>query len=229
MNMSRARCPSRGESPKRRSSPVDQRRALLHHLLSGDESQFQQLIEDLLFESLPRENVCNLTIKRLQHPSAKQRFRQTVWEDGNKWSRVQATWHLAGNQEAAEAIAMEGIRCDEANCACGRYGLGGYVALSATKANAYADVQHDVRHLFCVLALPDQHLEQGRRGVRPTCTAADLPGHPTELCFVDESRLYCAALVTYQWASTGRRSPQAPRVRHIVPRRVGLRRSRSVD
>jgi len=108
---------------------------------------------------------------------------------------------------AAAAIETCGIRCDDGHCACGRYGRGGYVATSAAKANAYADSDGagGWRHLFLVLALPEEDVVKGERGVRPPCTAADLPSHPTEYCFVDEDRLHCVCRMDYQWAPTGRR------------------------
>jgi len=119
------------------------------------------------------------------------------------------------------AITEEGICCDEARCACGRYGRGGYVALSAAKANAYADSggAGGKRHLFMVLALPDEDVVQGERGIRPIRTAADLPSHPTEFCFVDAARLHCLCLLTYNWVPTGRRSKnrsKSARVSHVV-------------
>merc|ERR1712151_710224 len=128
---------------------------------------------------------------------------------------------------AVESILADGIRCDEETCACGRYGKGGYVAVSAIKANAYADASYEgnedpLRRMFLVLALPDRKIVQGVRGERPIRTAADLPSNPTEYCFVDAARLHCTCMISYRWISTGRREKYATagaRISHIVPSR----------
>jgi hypothetical protein len=70
-----------------------------------------------------------------------------------------------------------------------------------------------------VLAFPDEDVLKGERGVRPARTAADLPNHPTEYCFVDSSRLLCVYLITFTWVPTGRREKvvtAGARVSHIV-------------
>merc|ERR1712187_522245 len=75
------------------------------------------------------------------------------------------------------------------------------------------------RNLFLVLTLPDEQLVVGEKGTRPSRTAADLPSHPTELCFVDSNRLYCGCLLKYSWLPTGRRQKvhaAAPRISHCV-------------
>lgn len=187
--------------------------------------ELQDVVEELLFESLPQENVAELTIRALRNGRSKDRFLQALRDDGARWSRVRPAWHLAGSVEAVASIAEDGICCDESHCGCGRYGRGGYVALTAAKANAYAS--DGLRQLFLVLVLPDDAI-QGERGTRPWCTAADLPSHPTEYCFVNPARLHCVCLVSYRWVSTGRRekvTTAGPRMSHIVPKRLGRPRT----
>lgn len=191
-------------------------RHLYYGTLSPDESQ--DLVEEMLFDSLPRQNVAEVEVKKLRNDRSSQMFLRALRDDGGRWPRVRVTWHLAGGSEAATAIMENGICCDEDHCVCGRYGHGGYVASTAAKANAYSD-SCDRRYLFLVLAIPGEVVE-GERGSRPATTAADLPSHPTEYCFVDSSRLHCVSLVTYRWIPTGRREKlTSPRVSHIVPRR----------
>lgn len=209
-SMSRARSPT---SPGRsRASRIPAPRGhTLWQMFHGalGEQELLTLVEELLFSSLPRCNVGDLAVAQVGSDGSKERFLRAVQDDGGNWLRVRVAWHLAGSREAAESITVEGIRCEEAHCRVGRYGRGGYVALTAAKANAYADssVENALRHLFLVLVLPDERVVQGERGVRPTSTAADLPSHPTEYCFVDPSRLHCACLLTYRWVKTSRRSP----------------------
>lgn len=201
---------------------------LFYGLLSDDEAQ--DLVEGLFFESMPRDNVTCLRVEQLRDEALKRRFLQATAAEGTRWSRTRVSWHLPGGPEAAATIVESGIRCDVEHCACGRYGRGGYVALSAAKANAYAGQEGEdgSRQLFLVLALPDEEVVQGEHGVRPVRTAADNPGYPTEYCFVDAGRLHCACLLTYKWVPTGRRekSPENTRVlSHIVPRRSPWRSS----
>lgn len=193
-------------------------------------SDARSLCESIFFESMPRENVADLVVEQLSSGRLQQRFKEAVRIHGG-WQRVRAAWHFPGSEEAIESILHDGIACDEGHCACGRYGRGGYVALSAAKAHAYADSfgGGGPRHLFLVLALPDEELVVGEKGTRPQRTAADLPSHPTELCFVDPARLYCACLLKYIWLPTGRRQKvyaAAPRVSHVVtPQGNGQRRA----
>lgn len=197
-------------------------RQLFNGTLSAKEDQ--ALVEDMLFHSLPPENVADLVVRQLRNEKSMQRFMQAFREDGGRWQRVRATWHLAGSMEAVAAILESGICCDEAHCSCGRYGRGGYVASTAAKANAYGGSEEgELRQLFLVLALPDEEVVRGERGTRPPRTAADLPSHPTEYCFVDSARLHCTCLLTYRWVPTGRRekvTTAGTRVSHIVPRRA---------
>lgn len=193
------RAPSRSVSPISHSTSHTAR-----HLFQGN----CELVEDLLYESLPPENIAELTVRPLRNEGSMQRFLHVLHLDGGRWSRVRITWHLAGGVEAAKSIMEVGICCDEAHCSTGRYGRGGYVALTAAKANAYA-AGEDLRRLFVVLSLPEDGVLQGERGTRPSRTAADLPRHPTEFCFVDTSRLHCVCLVTYRWVSTERREKWA--------------------
>eukprot|EP00928_Gymnodinium_smaydae_P029892 TRINITY_DN22386_c0_g1_i1.p1 TRINITY_DN22386_c0_g1~~TRINITY_DN22386_c0_g1_i1.p1 ORF type:complete len:783 (+),score=109.83 TRINITY_DN22386_c0_g1_i1:97-2349(+) len=197
----------------------------LRRLCAGrlsDDEEFT-LAEELFFESMPRENVDALQVRSVGQEHLRQRFLETVRADGRSgWPRVRVAWHLPGTMGASQAIMENGICCDEEHCACGRYGRGGYVALSAAKANAYADSAGEggARQLFMVLALPDADVVLGERGVRPAKTAADLPANPTEFCFVDAARLYCVFLLSYVWVPTGRRekvATAAPRVSHVVP------------
>lgn len=201
-------------------------RQLFYQILPQDE--LKSLALEVLFDSLLQENVTDVTAVMLGDERSRQRFLQGL-RDGSRWSRVRVAWHLAGSVEAAAAIATSGICCDEEHCACGRYGRGGYVALSAAKANAYGSADGDgLRQLFMVLAHPDEHVVQGERGKRPHCTSADLPSHPTEYCFVDPDRLHCVCLFSYRWVSTGRRGKEktaSPTVGHIVNRM----RSKSPD
>jgi len=166
------------------------------------------IAKDLLFDSLPRENVQNLRIVSLHDEISRAAFLRRMHDEGAKASRIRITWHLTCNEASAGAIEAQGIRCEEGHCAHGRYGRGGYVATSAAKANAYADSDGNggMRRLFLVLALPEEEVVRGERGLRPSCTAADFPSHPTEYCFVDESRLHCVCRMDYFWMPTGRRS-----------------------
>eukprot|EP00927_Polykrikos_kofoidii_P028684 TRINITY_DN24984_c0_g1_i1.p1 TRINITY_DN24984_c0_g1~~TRINITY_DN24984_c0_g1_i1.p1 ORF type:complete len:631 (+),score=99.90 TRINITY_DN24984_c0_g1_i1:31-1923(+) len=224
-----ATSPSRRSlSPSRRSATLLQfvTSAGMRRLCSGDmgEDELRSGAEELLFESLPRENVANLKSVILSQENSRRCFRSTVLSDGGRWSKARVVWHLSGSSRAAAAIADNGICCDEDNCACGRYGRGGYVAVTAAKANAYADSDGEggTRQLFMVVALPEDEVLQGERGIRPSRTVADLPSHPTEYCFVDPSRLHCVLLFTYNWIPTGRREKVATagsRVSHVVPPR----------
>jgi len=214
-----ARSASR-HSPRRSFSPRSDRAPpfeISHQVLRSvvqifldplqDPANAKNVAEELLFHDLPSENVQALNVTVLQDQNSRTAFLAKLQDDGGKISRVRIAWHLAGGAAAAAAIETRGIRCDDGHCACGRYGRGGYVATSAAKANAYADSDGagGWRHLFLVLALPDEDVVKGERGFRPRCTAADLPSHPTEYCFVDEDRLHCVCRMDYQWAPTGRR------------------------
>uniref|UniRef100_A0A7S1B191 Uncharacterized protein n=1 Tax=Noctiluca scintillans TaxID=2966 RepID=A0A7S1B191_NOCSC len=196
---------SPGRSARSSRTPVPRGHTLWQLFqASFSEQEVFSFVEELLLASLPRCNVAELVVKQLNCEHSTERFLRAV---GDHWCRVRVAWHLARSSEAARSIVAEGIRCDEAHCKVGRYGRGGYVALSAAKANAYADSSVDsLRHLFLVLVLPEG-VVQGERGTRPSSTAADLPSHPTEYCFVDPSRLHCACLLTYRWVKTARRSP----------------------
>jgi hypothetical protein len=196
----------------------------MRRLWNGELDDEQAVIEGLLYASLPHENIADLEVQRLDNDPMRQRFRQSVRDDGDRWSRVRATWHFPGGQAATEAIIAGGISCKEEHCSCGRYGQGGYVAVSAAKANAYANSAGEggPRCLFLMLALPEENVVKGERGIRPERTAVDLISHPTEYCFVDSDRLYAAYLVKYRWVPTGRRqkvTTVAPSVSHIVPKR----------
>jgi len=164
--------------------------------------------EDLLFESLPRDNITKLKITFISNEESKQRFLSMLRTEGGMLSRVRPVWHLAGNAEAADAIQAQGISCAEGHCLCGRYGEGGYVATSAAKSNAYVDVEgtSKERNLFLVLALPEKELVFGERGKRPDRTAVDNLKHPTEYCFVDQARLHCVCRLDYSWIPTGTRT-----------------------
>lgn len=165
------------------------------------------LAEELLYESLPRDNISKLKITFIQNEESQKRFLSVLRAEGGMLSRVRPVWHLTGRAEAADAIEAQGISCAEENCMCGRYGDGGYVATSAAKANAYVDAEGTSkrRHLFLVLALPEKDLICGERGKRATRTAADNPKHPTEYCFVDQTRLHCVCRLDYSWIATGQR------------------------
>merc|ERR1712232_684749 len=210
--------------PKANDSLLDRRceKHPLRDLLVGSlaASHARDLCESIFFESMPRENVADLVVEQLSNVKSQQRFQEAVRNHGG-WQRVRAAWHFPGSEKAIESILCDGIACDEEHCACGRYGRGGYVALSAAKAHAYADRfgQGGPRHVFLVLALPDVELIVGEKDTRPQRTAADLPSHPTELCFVDPDRPHCACLLKYTWLPTGRRQKvyaAAPRVSHFA-------------
>jgi len=160
-----------------------------------------------MMESLPAENLQNIRPMALHSRRSRDEFLQRLEEEGGDYSRIRFAWHLCGSAAAARAIQTEGIRCDEGHCMCGRYGRGGYVAMTAAKANAYGDSDSDGdRHIFLVLAIPEDDVVRGERGTRPPRTAADLPSCPTEYCFVDQSRLHCICRVDYTWVPTGRRT-----------------------
>eukprot|EP00927_Polykrikos_kofoidii_P071740 TRINITY_DN67970_c0_g1_i1.p1 TRINITY_DN67970_c0_g1~~TRINITY_DN67970_c0_g1_i1.p1 ORF type:complete len:825 (-),score=96.07 TRINITY_DN67970_c0_g1_i1:230-2704(-) len=187
-------------------------------------NEVREIVTELLMEDLPAHNISRLQVTPLENERSKESFLKTLSADGGRWSRVRVTWHLASSVQAALAISREGIRCEEEHCMCGRYGRGGYVACSAAKANAYADSSGEggQRALFLVLALPDEDVVLGERGSRPPRTAADHPSHPTEYCFVDATRLFCACLLSYSWVPTGRREKvvsAGDRVSHIVKRK----------
>jgi len=185
----------------------------------------RMVVESLFYDSVPRENVKNLRTMALHNVRSRAAFLRTLdAEEGKDGGRVQFGWHLAGSPAAAQAIQVEGIRCDDQHCARGRYGRGGYVATSAAKANAYADSEGmgGERHLFLVLALPGDNIVPGRRGARAECTAADLPSHPTEYCFVDQARLHCACRLDYLWVPTGRRAKVTSAGGHVRAWRAAL-------
>lgn len=196
---------------------------------AADNQIFHDVVEDMFFESLPPENVSSLTVRPLRNQQSMDSFLRVLQADGGRWSRVRVTWHLAGGLEAAASIMRGGICCEEAHCSCGRYGKGGYVAVTAAKANAYVGCEGDgLRHLFLVLSLPEEDVVQGERGTRPVRTAADLPNHPTEFCFVDGTRLHCAALLTYRWVPTERREKVvAARGSNGISNKKQLRSSRN--
>jgi len=235
----RRRSPPRRGSPPPPEGPVPA--SVLRRLcgVSGElgEAAAQAFVEDHLFKSLPRENVSNLEVQAVASEHSRRQFLDAIRRDnavragasssvsasiaGGACARVKIAWHLPGSDSAAASIIDNGIRCDEDHCACGRYGRGGYVALSAAKANAYADASGEggTRKLFMVLALPEEDVVKGERSLRPARTAADLPSHPTEYCFVDSSRLLCVYLITFTWVPTGRREKvvtAGARVSHIV-------------
>ena len=175
----------------------------------------------MLIRSLPHENVQDLQISMLPNHASRDAFLETLLGDAGAGSsglnRVRVTWHCAGGAAAADAIQVEGIRCsDDGRCARGRYGRGGYVASCAAKANAYAGSEGagGQRHLFLVLALPEEELYKGERGQRASRTVADCPAHPTEYCFVDESRLLCVCRLDFHWVPTGRRPKVATAGNH---------------
>mmetsp|Transcript_135052 Transcript_135052/g.269498 ORF Transcript_135052/g.269498 Transcript_135052/m.269498 type:complete len:799 (-) Transcript_135052:316-2712(-) len=205
--------PRRSFSPRHDRGPFEMSLQALRSVVQifldplQDPANASATAEELLFHDLPSENVQALNITVLQDQNSRSAFLAKLQDDGGKISRVRIAWHLAGGAAAAAAIETRGIRCDDGHCACGRYGRGGYVATSAAKANAYADSDGagGWRHLFLVMALPEEDVVRGERGFRPPCTAADLPSHPTEYCFVDEARLHCVCRMDYQWAPTGRR------------------------
>lgn len=194
----------------RRERSPHEARELVHVFLDqgNDADALQSAAEELLFESMPYENIKNLEVTCLRNDHSRHAFHSALAMEGGKVSRVRLTWHLAGSAAAASAIQKEGISCDGDHCVCGRYGRGGYVATSAAKANAYADSEcEDVkRHLFLVLALPEQDITRGESGTRPQSTVADFPNHPTEYCFVDGARLHCVCRLDYSWVPTGRRT-----------------------
>jgi len=165
----------------------------------------ESIAERLLYNSMPRESVVNLSVARVGSRESREQFLRTLQCDGGNWDNIAVTWHLAPSAAAAQAISRSGVRCEEEHCMCGRYRLGGYVALSAAKANAHPDISrnNDLRHMLLVLALPGPLVVQAERGIRPPCTAADNTQCPTEYCFIDPSRLYCACSLTYQWTPTG--------------------------
>jgi len=203
---------SRGSSPlklqNRGATPTLQTLQNVRSLFYSTDcnQEYLDLVEDLVFESLPPENVADFTVQPLRNERSMQNFLQSLHLEGGRWSKVRIVWHLAGGLEAANSISESGICCDEGHCACGRYGRGGYVALTAAKANAYAGGDNGgIRKLFVVLSLPEDDVLQGERGTRPSRTAADHPNHPTEYCFVDSARLHCVCLITYRWVPTERR------------------------
>jgi len=189
----------------------------------------QGVAEAMFLDSLPAENVQSLTVVPLQNDASKERFLNLIRFDGSEFSRVRFAWHLAGSSAAAQSIETEGIRCDDGHCSCGRYGRGGYVATSAAKAHAYSDSDGNggERHLFLVLILPEEELIKGERGTRPKSTAADLPSHPTEYCFVNPARLHCVCRLDYSWVPTGRRPKVATAGGHCRAWRSQLQRQPS--
>lgn len=177
----------------------------------SDSAMLRLAAQELLFESMPYDNVQNLKITPLSNARSWHAFQSKLTAEGGKVSRMRFTWHLAGSAAAASGIQAEGIRCSGEHCFCGRYGKGGYVATSAAKANAYADsgCEGGERHLFLVLAIPEREVRTGERGVRPQGTVADCAKYPTEYCFIDEARLHCVCRIDYQWVPTGRRTKVA--------------------
>lgn len=177
----------------------------------SDADTLRLATEELLFESMPRDNIQNLEITTLSNTRSWHAFQSMLAAEGGRASRVRFTWHLAGSAAAAAGIQVDGLRCSGEHCFCGRYGRGGYVATSAAKANAYADSECEGtgRHLFLVLAIPEREVKIGESGTRPKCTVADSPNYPTEYCFVDEARLHCVCRVDYSWVPTGRRTKVA--------------------
>lgn len=166
------------------------------------------LAERMIYDSLPPDNVQGLRTKALHNPVSLVNFRTLVQQEGGNQTRIRCTWHLAGSEAAALSIEATGICCDDGHCSCGRYGGGGYVTESITKANAYKDSDGNGgdRTVFLVLTFPEEELIRGVKGTRPPSTAVDLPSHPTEYCFVDAARLHCVCRCDYRWLPTGRRS-----------------------
>lgn len=215
---------SRDRSPNLERSPQASKH-LVQTLLgtTSDSLVIATMAKDLLFESLPKENVHDIHVVALQNDKSREAFLSVLRAEGNRTGRIRFAWHLAGSASAAQAIEIDGIRCAEGHCHCGRYGRGGYVATSASKANAYADSDcaGGERCLFLVLALPEKEVIRGECGTRPAKTAADLPSYPTEYCFVDEARLHCVCRVDYSWAPTGMRSKIATAGGHCRAWRSG--------
>eukprot|EP00927_Polykrikos_kofoidii_P054356 TRINITY_DN48782_c0_g1_i1.p1 TRINITY_DN48782_c0_g1~~TRINITY_DN48782_c0_g1_i1.p1 ORF type:complete len:569 (+),score=78.88 TRINITY_DN48782_c0_g1_i1:132-1838(+) len=217
----RSNSPAQGTSRRMQQAAVSDRiRRFAENRLQADE--LQSFVADMFFQSLPRENVADLKILSIQEGSSRRAFLEVVAAGGeHQWSRVKIAWHLSP-LEAVSAILANGICCDEGSACRGRYGRGGYVALTAAKANAYYDkmgLPGGLRNMFLVLALPETDVVKGQRGERPVRTATDCTAVPTEYCFVDPTRLTCACLLTYRWVPTGRREKVATacaRVSHVV-------------
>jgi len=208
------------DSSPRKWSPSRFRRGSLYipkflSSVADDPEGVCALASHLMFKGLPSENVEDFTPTALVKTSTHTAFLATLQADGGDISRIRIAWHLAGSAAAAASIESTGIRCDDGHCACGRYGRGGYVATCASKANAYAESSSGLRHLFLVLINPEDELIKGERGSRPKRTAADLPSHPTEYCFVDPSRLHCVCRMDYTWVPTGRRAKVASAGNHV--------------
>ena len=56
----------------------------------------QDLVEEMLFDSLPRQNVAEVEVKKLRNDRSSQMFLRALRDDGGRWPRVRVTWHLAG-------------------------------------------------------------------------------------------------------------------------------------
>lgn len=225
--------PKTQQARQRRRSPSECSKKVMRQYLkillepTADLQAATALVEELLFESLPAENVQGLRQHFLSDGPSKERFVDALQREGGDSGRVKLAWHLAGSATAAKAIETEGIRCDDGHCACGRYGRGGYLATSASKANAYADsaCNGGERHVFFALVLPEEELLRGERGTRPVRTASDLPSHPTEYCFVDQARVHCVCRLDYSWVSTGRRSKKTTAGDHVRAWRSSSRKA----
>merc|ERR1712176_1322089 len=78
-----------------RSPRVRRTAGFLRGLAQGSlkDDELQDNVSDLFFESVPFENVAELSVEALCNEQSQDRFAQSVQNDGVNWSRVRVTWH----------------------------------------------------------------------------------------------------------------------------------------
>lgn len=151
------------------------------------------LVEQLFFESMPRQNVIIDNIEHVVHEELLTRFLHRV---SLERATVEATFH-GTKSDSAEAIVEEGL--STSICSTGNYGFGAYVATNAGTAHQYADPDAQGKRFMCiVLVVVGSKISKGEARKQASTTTTDRLVNPIQYCFVDEDRLLVSHLITYR-------------------------------
>merc|ERR1711862_1052053 len=102
MGGSRSPSPANTPSMRRSLSPPKGLRSTPILLEAEDRpDEARRMAESLLFDSLPRENVQDVSVALLVNDVSKARFLNLLFFEGNDTSRVRPAWHMAGSPAAA--------------------------------------------------------------------------------------------------------------------------------
>lgn len=151
------------------------------------------VIEELFFDSMPKEFVLIETVEQVINPRLLRRFLKCVQAEPGS---VEATFH-GTPAKFAECILRDGLLKDLNTTAA--YGRGAYVGAHAGVAHQYADPDANGLRCMCVvLASTGKQIRKGEMGKEQRVTAVDRLVNPTQYCFVDEARLLVSHLITYR-------------------------------